>query len=170
MKTPTVDRNTTFTRQNGPKKNGSRSDDKFCNVISSSKTGTVSVGIKPLPLEFEFQGDKLTQRMRTRNVAWYDRDGYCVEIILVRTAPACVLKGQRYPAREAYPGPSQFGNLGWCFSHPDRAKREEGAESKYRQLVERARQRASENNGIENPALSPRHPTLAPSWRIGGVH
>ena len=95
----------------------------------------------PLPLVMKFQGDKLTQRKRSGNVAWYRRGGYCIEIILIRIVPESTFGGYSYPAREAYPGSSQFGNLGWCFSHPEKTKREELAESKFKTNVRAPSQR-----------------------------
>jgi len=125
--------------------------------------------LKPinLPKVLTFQGDRLVQRKRAGNVAWFDRDGDLIEVIKIRVRKTWMWHGKLRPTQEVYPGQSDFGLNAKCISGPNR---EERAEVVFQMFVREEQDKTIQPGQGENPGLCPRHHTLAPSWRIGGVH
>ena len=121
----------------------------------------------PLPKILHFQGDRLVQRKRVGNVAWYDRSGHVIEIIKIRVRKAWMWQGTLRPTQEVYPGTSDFGPYAKCISGPNREKR---AQVVFQMFVSEEQEKALQSGHSENPALSPPSPTHDPNWRNGGVH
>jgi hypothetical protein len=57
------------------------------------------------------------------------------EVVILQHRPAEVLLGRAYPAREAYPGTSQWGEAGWSYAGSERSATL--ARERFEQLVRR---------------------------------
>ena len=94
-----------------------------------SRTGKDSSdAVIPLPTAFGKNTFWYEQVMRDKNVAIYKqrlRPGVgelAYEVFIVKVAPATVVFGKEYPAREMPPRNEDWGDLGWTFPTLKKAK------------------------------------------------
>tara|TARA_R110002110_G_scaffold74463_6_gene196996 strand:+ start:1307 stop:1630 length:324 start_codon:yes stop_codon:yes gene_type:complete len=97
----------------------------------------------PLPATGTAHGDLLTLRKLHDRIGWYDRAGSIVEIHVMSWTPASTFKGTPIDAYWRFCGDSKFGQMGWCYSDPDKVDREIKAQRKFDELVDALEERSS---------------------------
>lgn len=95
----------------------------------------MTVDRPPLPPTGSAHGDSLRLRKSHDRIAWYDRGPDVVEVHVMSWATATEFKGRTIDARWKFCSDSKFGQMGWCYSDPDKVDREIKAQRKFDSLV-----------------------------------
>jgi len=79
--------------------------------------------MRTAPTSYTRNGWFYRQIKRVGNVAIYEQRGAGLfEVVRIRIAPACTLKGIVYPVRESLPSDSLWGTYGWTCHTLERAE------------------------------------------------
>ena len=76
---------------------------------------------RPLLFPFHVGGFDHELLAREGDVCLVQRGPEHFEVVILQHRPAEVLLGRAYPAREAYPGTSQWGEAGWSYAGSERS-------------------------------------------------
>ena len=76
---------------------------------------------QPLVFPFHVGGFDHELLAREGDVCLVQRGPEHFEVVVIQHRPAEVVKGHAYPAREAYPGTSQWGEAGWSYAGSERS-------------------------------------------------
>jgi hypothetical protein len=109
--------------------------------LAANKNASEARGPAPLAKEIKRAGMLYREFWRCRNVAIYCAKGTCprieYEVFKIQILPPEEVNGRRYPAREAFPKASDWGESGWTFTNSSHREPLAAALAKARQISAR---------------------------------